>query len=244
MTGRYAEILLWSAMGLCLLPGTACAAGQFKGSTDLGYAASSGNSRTSALNAALSLDYRTGLWRHRFKMSAVSASTDGASTAEHYAATGRSERDYSKHNFAFGQIEYLKDLFAGTRQNISVATGYGRRILDDRSQSLDGEIGAGVRRAQEQKPDLSWSTDAIVQIGGAYRLHISPSSSFEQTLQIQAGQSNTFSEAVTSLKLRIKGNLALRLSYTVDHNTVAPAGLAKTDTYTAIALSYQFGTTL
>ncbi|HKK14574.1 MAG TPA: DUF481 domain-containing protein [Gammaproteobacteria bacterium] len=230
--------------GFCLAAfAGAAAAGTLSGNVDLGYTASSGNTKTSNLDAKFGLGYVVGPWTHKLKLGVISASKDNQSTAERYTASGKTEYDFTEHNYVFGQGQYIKDRFAGVRQNLTLTAGYGRRVINSPVQSLDAEIGAGFRRTQEQAPSLRWRSDAIAQLGADYKYKLSDTGRFEQQLSIQSGHVNTFTESVTSLKLAVMGNLSAKLSYTVDHNSTVPAGLSKTDTYTSVALSYQFGKT-
>lgn len=216
-------------------------AGHFKGHVEAGYQASSGNSDTSALNAKASVTYTQGNWTDSLKGSANSASQSGASTAERYTAQGKSEYSFTKNNYVYGQLDYLKDLFGSIRERTSETLGYGRRLLNTPVQTLDAEVGAGLSQSQEQKPSLARHNDVIGQVGLDYQYNITKTSQFEQTVTVQSGSANTFMESETSLRLAIVKNLFAKLSYTVDHNTTTVDNLAKTDTYTAISLSYEFG---
>lgn len=215
-------------------------AAKLSGSADLGYTASSGSSRTSSLNTKLALKYKTGLWTHKVRLTALSASKSSQTTAGRYAGDAKSKYNFSPHNYAFAQIQYIKDLFAGVRQNASETVGYGRRLLHGNGQALDAEIGAGFSQTQEQKPSLARHHNAIAQLGLHYRYTINKTSRLEQRLTVQSGKFNTFMESVTGLRVAINSHLGVQLSYTVDHNSRVPAGLAKTDTYTSVALAYQF----
>lgn len=215
--------------------------GHFKGHVEAGYLASSGNSRSSSLNAKASIAYSIGKWTDSLKGSANAASESGNSTAERYTARGKSEYDFTKNNYVFGQVNYLKDLFGGIRERTAETAGYGRRLLNTPVQTLDAEVGAGLRQTQEQKPSLARHNDVIGQLGADYKYHISKSSQIEQTLTVESGSANTFIESETALRLAIVKNLFAKLSYTVDHNTTVADNLDKTDTYTAISLSYDFG---
>jgi len=52
--------------------------------------------------------------------------------------------------------------------------------------------------------------------------------------------SSTISESLTAIKANLIGNLAMKLSYRVKHESKVPAGTAKTDTETALSLLYGF----
>ena len=55
---------------------------------------------------------------------------------------------------------------------------------------------------------------------------------------IEQGNDNRYTESTSALKVRIVGNLALVLSYVIKNNSDVPAGIQKTDRYTAISLEY------
>ena len=57
---------------------------------------------------------------------------------------------------------------------------------------------------------------------------------------VEAGDTNTYIETVTSLSAKVLGDLALVASYTIKHNTDVLPGTEKTDTYTALTLEYSF----
>lgn len=223
-----------------MLPAVAWA-GHFKGQVEAGYLSSSGNSSTTSLDAKARVIYTQGDWTDSLKGTANSASESGDSTAERYTAQGKSEYSFTKNNYVYGQLSYLKDLFGSIRERKSETVGYGRRILNSPVQTLDAEIGTGLSQSQEQKPSLERHNDVIGQLGLDYQYNITKTSQFEQTVTLQSGGANTFVESETSLRLAIVKNLFAKLSYTMDHNSATVDNLAKTDTYTAISLSYEFG---
>jgi putative salt-induced outer membrane protein len=228
-------------LGLVIIFSTAAHAGTGSGKIALGYLATSGNSDTTNLNAQIGLQYLTGKWTDTLDLAAIKSAESGESTAERYNADGKVEYDFTEKNYVFDEAQYTKDLFGGIRQRISDTVGYGRRILNSPTQSLDLQVGAGVRHETTQKPELKRTTDPIGTGQLDYHWQITKNSEFSETAKTEGGESNVFMESVTALKLRIYQNFFAQFSYTVDHNTQVPAGLKKTDTYTAISLSYEFG---
>lgn len=55
---------------------------------------------------------------------------------------------------------------------------------------------------------------------------------FKEKILVETGTSNTYSEFETSLKMKINGNLASKIAYTVKNNSTVPAGAKETDTIT------------
>lgn len=227
-------------LGLALFC-SAAHAGQISGKVAVGFLASTGNSKSTNLNARTDLEYKTEKWVDSLKLLAINSSEGGTSTAERYEVDGKTEYNFTQHDFVFDEAQYTKNLFGGIRQRISNTVGYGRRVIDSHKQTLDLQVGAGVRHDTTQKPELKRSTDAIGIGGLDYELQITKNSSFSETAKVQGGKSNVYMQSETALKLRIYENLFAQLSYTVDHNSQVPPGRAKTDTYTAINLAYEFG---
>jgi putative salt-induced outer membrane protein len=76
---------------------------------------------------------------------------------------------------------------------------------------------------------------------GSYNWKISETSRFTQTLSVNSGSSNTFTESVTELGASIYGALSLILSYKIQNNSDVQPGTEKTDTFAAVNLEYAFG---
>ncbi len=63
---------------------------------------------------------------------------------------------------------------------------------------------------------------------------------FSQSIAIDSGSFNTYTESVTKLTMDILGNISIVVSYTIKTNSDVPAGTVNTDTLTAVALEYAF----
>ena len=151
------------------------------------------------------------------------------------------EYNFDPRNYAFVAVDWEKDRFGGFRERTSETLGYGRHLLTGPRHLLDAEIGAGARQTEAQ--DSGERQDEFIgRLGGKYQWTISETSQFAQTLKVESGDENTYTEAVSELKLSILGNLFLSLSLTARNNSDVPPDTRKTDTFTAISLSYGFAT--
>lgn len=213
-------------------------AGPWSGKAALGFLATSGNSESSNLNAALELGYATGNWRHLLEASAISAREEDMATAEAYMVGFRSEYSFTEHNFLFGRVIWRKDLFSGYDQQFSQTVGYGRRIIDTEAHQLSADIGVGAR--QSELRDGTSESDVIARAGLNYRWQFSENAQFTQDLTVESGEVNTYLESVTAVNASLMGELSLVASYTIKNNSEVPAATEKTDTYTAVALEYAF----
>lgn len=210
----------------------------FSGRAALGYLATSGNTENETLNSNFELDWNRAPWHHALTGSAVRASTDNVTTAEAYSLDWQSDYDLSERSYVFGLVAWNDDRFSGYDQQIRAALGYGRRFIATERHALNGEVGAGARQADLR--DGTNEDESILRLSGDYRWIISETAEFSQSLSIESGSFNTYTETVTKLTADIRGNLSIVFSYTVKNNSEVPAGIENTDTFTAVALEYAF----
>ena len=220
-----------------LFPGAVMAA--VKGEVALGVLTTSGNSETQSVNGKFALDHDAKPWHQHFEATAINNSDDEGTTAERYAAGYKVDYDFTTNNYAFFSADYSKDLFGGVREKTTEAVGYGRRVLNNEQHKLDAEIGAGARQQEDQAGVRS--NDLIGRFFANYRWQITETNKFAQTVKVEGGEDNVSTEAVSELSLSIIGNLFAKISFTVRNNSEVPAGTERTDTATAVNLSYTFG---
>ena len=210
----------------------------WSGKATLGYLATSGNTENSTLNTGVEVGYKTGQWQHLASATAISASENDVNTAEAYTAGWKSEWNITDANYAFGQLDWRKDVFGAFDTQFSQTIGYGRRLIKTDKHLLNIEAGLGARQSETQD---GISEDEVIFRGGAYyKWLFSETAEFRQDMTVESGSDNTYLEAVTAISAKLVGNVALVASYTVKHNTDVPALTEKTDTYTALSLEYVF----
>ena len=210
----------------------------FSGRVALGYLATSGNTENETFNSNFDLDWNRAPWHHALTGAAVRASTDNVTTAEAYSLDWQSDYDLSERSYVFGLIAWNDDQFSGYDQQIRAVLGYGRRFIATERHALNGEVGAGARQADLR--DGTNEDESILRLSGDYLWIISETAEFSQSLAIESGSFNTYTETVTKLTADIRGSLSIVFSYTIKNNSEVPAGIEKTDTFTAIALEYAF----
>ncbi|MDH3645640.1 MAG: DUF481 domain-containing protein [Gammaproteobacteria bacterium] len=227
---------------LMLLVSTAVAAEDaskpWTGSAGLGILATSGNSETMNANLTLGLNYDVNRWHHSATALAAGADTSGVTTAERYSAGYKVKYDFTEFDYVFGLVAYEKDKFSGYDLQTTEAIGYGRRIINQDSQVLNLEVGAGFK--QNDLRDGTSEDSGIVRLGGDYLWNFSPTAQFTQILVAERGSDNTYLESISAIKATLMQELALVLSYTIKNNSEVPVGSEKKDTFTAISLEYAF----
>lgn len=208
------------------------------GKVAFGYLATSGNSESKNMNLSFGFDIDKERWHHGLDGQAVRASSRNVTTAEAYSLAWQTRYDFGEHNYIFGRLAWNEDRFSAYDRQVREVFGYGRRFIDGEKHRLDGEAGAGFRQADLR--DGTSEDDSIARLSLDYEWKISETAGFTQTLAVESGSENTYTEWVSSLSADVLKNLAIVLSYTIKRNSEVPAGTLKRDTFTAISLEYSF----
>ena len=225
---------------LCCLPTLALAEGPWSGDVAVGFLSTSGNSSSTSLNAKTEAVYSVTRYKNTFTATALNGEQEQVRTAERYTVGNKLDYNFDENNYAFLALDAEKDLYGGVRERTTETVGYGRSILTGPVHKLDAEIGAGARQTLAQGA-TERENDAIARLSGRYEWKISDTSTFLQSLKVESGDENTFTESISELKLNIVGNIFAGISFTVRNNSDVPVGTEQTDTATAVNLSYQFG---
>ncbi len=231
----------FAAIAFISLSPTLARAEPWSGDFGLGYLATTGNATTSSLNGKFHLIYAQERWKNSLSGSAVSTYADHESSAENYLATEQLDLNLTPRDYLFGVVEWNKDLFAAIRERTSETVGYGRHVLIGPRHFLDLELGAGARQQQTNEHPRERDDELIERGAAKYQFVITPTTTFGETLKVETGSSNTYSESVSALKLQIVGNVYANLSYTIKNNTQSAPDTKKTDTEAAVSVSYEFG---
>ena len=210
----------------------------FFGAVAIGFLANTGNTRNTSLNAKVSAGYLTGRWRHVGAVKAIYGSNFDETTAEEYDVSEQTDYATGERSYVFGAFDYNTNRFGPYRRRASEVIGTGRRVLDSEMHILDLQIGVGAR--QTQLHEGGESEETIVSVTGNYDWLINPDSNFSQRVNVQAGQDNTYTESVSTLKVKIEDGVSLAVSFTVKHNSEVPDDRTHTDTSTLVSLIYGF----
>ncbi len=222
---------------LMLMP-LAVSAEAWKGTGELGFTSTSGNTDSQTLNTKLNFSKKQDKWAHALGINIVKSSVNNVDSADSLVATEKTDYTFGKKAYVFGGLRYEDDKFSGFDSQSSVTLGVGSRFIETDKQTLDLSAGLGARRIEVTGG--ASESDSTLNLQGKYNLKISEHASFQQDLLYESGDSNTHTESISALKMKIAGNLSSVLSYTIKNNSDVPAGVEKTDTITTVALGYDF----
>jgi len=210
----------------------------FSGRVGLGYLATSGNSDNESLNANFNLWWNYDPWSHSFRGQTIRSTTSSITTAKAYSLEWQSRYAINESDYIFGLVAIDDDQFSAYDSQMREVVGYGRRLMDNEKHLWNAQAGIGARQS-DLRNGLS-EDESILYLGSDYRLMISETSQFSQTLGIEHGSKNTYTQAVSALSAEIMENLAIVLSYTIKNNSDVLPGTEKTDTITAVSIEYGF----
>ena len=212
---------------------------EWKGEGELGFTQTSGNTKAESLNAKLGVEKKQKKWKHKAALETLQSSADGTESANRMVITARTEYKISKKIYTFAGLRYEKDKFSGYDHQSSLSLGIGKEFINNDSHELDASLGFGYRQVKDSATS-NVSGDGIVAANLNYLYKISKYAAFKEKLLIESGDTNTYIESETSLKMKINGNLSSKIAYTIKQNSSVPVGTKKTDTVTIIALVYGF----
>ncbi len=220
----------------------AIAADGWAGSAELGFSNTTGNSKDRTLNARLDIDYAQDRWRHNFFGDVYYAEADSNKTAERYVLGYKPSYFLTDRDYVFGTVRYDRDKFADIKHRWTEVIGYGRQLINTPDAYLEAEIGAGARQTDYVlNPNNLDTSEAILYTGGRFTYRISDSARFLQTLRIEWGKDNTYTESVTGVQLRVTNAVSAKVTHTIRHNSdIVGVRGKKTDQITGVNLVYSF----
>ena len=214
---------------------------RLEGSAEVAFVATTGNSSTQSLGLAGDLTSRPAPWVYRVRGGYLRNETDSIETAESLFFLARASRSLSPRLQAYGQYDYLRNLFSGIEHRQALEGGLSLLALDTPAQRL--RLDAGLGYANEQRSTGDDLSTAIASFGAGYKLRLSESAEFTDEGRMVLSLSDGADwrvENVAALTARLTGVFALKVAHTVRYVNAPAATFEKTDTITSVALVAKF----
>lgn len=216
----------------------------FAGEAALDLADVSGNTESRALAADLALVWEQQRWRERARATAVNEQSSGEATAERYTASGQVDYKLPPAGYLFLLSEYESDRFSGYDYRANAAAGYGRRLLDTDSLTLDAEAGPGYRfsRLEPGRDDDGAADGGEVTARGTLRLEwaITETASLRQDLVVEAGDEATITTSSTRIRSELLDPMSVQIGYQLRNVSETPEDVESTDTRFTVGIAYEF----
>ena len=222
-------------MGLLALPAIA---DNWTGQGAAGLVIVSGNSDSQLINGSLEAAKKQFLFVHRVNLAFTTAESNGEDSAESYLIAYNNKYDFSQRQFWFGDIRYLDDKFDSFHRIITVSTGYGYRLFDDKTRRWSVAIGPGYRDTKLQDTGEDSSSGALIgESDLSYQL--TSTTKLLDELRFEAAEDNTAIQNIAGISLTINKSLSLKLTYDVRYNSDPAPEKTSTDKTTSVNLVYK-----
>lgn len=212
-----------------------------EGSAEAAFVSTSGNTSTQSFGLAGDVISRPAPWELRAKAGYIRNETEDVETAESLFALFRASRTLGPRLLAYGQYDYLRNLYSGIEQRHALEGGLSFVAVDDELHRL--RLDAGLGYANEQRSIGDDLSTAIASLGAGYRLRMSESAELTDdarfVFSLSEGSDWRY-ENVAAVTARLTGLFSLKLANTLRFVNAPAETFEKTDTITSIALVAKF----
>lgn len=212
---------------------------RWRADAEFGYLATGGNTSTQTTHTRWRVQNDRPQWIHTFRAEATIARTEeDASTVAEYRASQRSAYKLTAVDYLFEKLRYERNVAQGFHYLWSEVVGYGRRVYGSEAATVYLEAGPGAR--QTWLLDETVQREALLVVSGEWNWNLTPTSTLNEFLVLEAGETNTYTNWTSALTVRINARFSGRFSYDVVHNSDVPEGIERTDTTTTVTLVFAF----
>jgi putative salt-induced outer membrane protein len=210
---------------------------------EFGFIATTGNTETTSIKGKLSAHQELTQWSNDFIVETLYKKDEvndvEQTTAQKYFLSGQGnfKLENPDHRL-FGFTSYEDDRFSSYNYQATLASGWSQKMWEDDASKFSYSVGPGYSFAQTNEGVDQ--NELIVRAALDYQWKISDTAIFKQLLSTEVGSDNTKSKSETSLSAQISGDLSLKVSLILDHNSNVVDDIDNLDTQTAVTLVYSF----
>lgn len=175
---------------------------------------------------------------NNFHINTLRASKDSTVTAQKLYSTYQIDFKLDGERSLFSRVAYEDDRFSGFDYQADLSIGYSQLLFESGSHKASGDIGIGYRRSELVTGGDE--SEGLLRLAAKYTWDVSENARFLQTLSTELGNESNISRAESSLQTTVVGDLAMKFTVALKHNSDVPAGLKKLDTESSLTLVYQF----
>ena len=206
------------ALGICGALAAQSAAADWSGKGKVGGVFSRGNTQTTSANAIIDLENQLDRWKHKFGGTLLRALSEAETTADRWELRAESEYTPTNRIFTWVSSRYENDKFTTYAYQATAATGLGYHFFLREGTKLDVKAGIGARRAEDRFTD-EVEADQILRGNVDFEHKLTENTLVFNRYLIESGPSNTFSQNVLGLEVKMTKTLGLGLSWEIRRNT-------------------------
>jgi|SRR5690554_7217 len=219
---------------------------------ELGAVSTSGNTEGTTVNGKITAKQRLERWHNEYIASVLyrkdevllqNGLREKQTTAEKYYVSAKSAyqlTDEYGNLFVFGS--HTQDEFGSYHKYTTASAGYGLRIIDRETVTLDAEIGPGYYWGDRVLADdlIAKEEGAMLRAAMDFSWIMTETATFNQSLGVEAAEDNTRYQSDTSVSVAINDRLQMKVGYSMARDTEVAPDKKNTDTTTYINLVYNF----
>ena len=221
-----------------------------KAEAELGVILTTGNTETASYKGKVTVKQDTESWSNKYLFDALykedkldsGAGEETTVTAEKYFVS--TQGDYklnNEHSALFIYGSYTDDRFSGFEYQSSVAVGYSDQLFGNDVSFFNYNLGPGYTF---NKSDQGVSDESfMVRVAMAYEYKLSEHAKFNQDISTELvfeDESNAQSKSESAITAKLMGDLSLKVSYSVTHNSEVADDKENMDTTTSVSVVYLF----
>ena len=236
--------------------------GDWTGAGELGFASTTGNSRSQNLNAKLGLKQENDQWKNTFFVDALRSKgqvkvvgpagntiNQYDTTANRYDLGASAGYKLDPRSYIVGAARYEHDDFGANRWQAIVSIGYGYIALKNERTELSFEIGPGYKEYQPAPTTIevngvstSYTQDRQSEVVARglvnYKYQLTDTTAFDDTFLVEAGSKDKYLQNDAGLSVSMSKKLSIKVGFEVRHHSTVLPGLRKTDTLTTSNIVY------
>lgn len=214
---------------------------------ELGVLLNSGNTEATSIKAGINASHITERWSNHYTAVMLykqSVRNNGNRETSAQRFFGTAQLDYKlghsdRRLFTYG--DYEKDRFNGYKHRASLAVGWSHRVWRSDDSEFRYSVGPGYSFVSPEEPSETQIEDSFIMRASAhYEYQWGSGARLRQFLSTEAGEFNTRSRSETSLSANVFGDLAMKFSVILNHDSDTTEDVESLNTETSLALVYQF----
>jgi len=201
---------------------------------ELGAIFTSGNTKDENIKFKGTMDWYLTTWEYGLSLDAFRSSKNDELAAQRAYAVATATYNINDSSFILSRLAHEEDRFSGYDSQSDFTVSYGQTLLQDReNMELMYTIGAGVRNSRSDEGDFN---EGVIRAATEFNWNISENALFIQKLSMEAGEESRISRAESSIQTNIIGDLSMKFTIAVKHQSEVPEDRKKTDSEASVTL--------
>lgn len=213
----------------------------WSGEASLSGSRTTGNTNSTDIGIAISLEKQTGVWKSKFDTTYDFGTANAVNNKKRWLIGYQIDRQLNDQLYVYGNANYFSDDFGPFKQGSFVGAGLGFNVIKSEATKWELEAGTGYRSQKSRGTNLILpmrQNELAARSASNFSYQFNDAVSLFNNSELVWSNSDTYIWNDIGITAQVSGNLSARFNFRVDHHTSVPAGVSNTDTITRGALVY------